>query len=145
MKISKNLAMMLVLWLGALGTTAMAGGFETTPQGTRFKELQPGQGPAAGYGDVATMHFVGWLASDGQRGREIYNTRNRGTPVSFLVGTDKVMPGWNDGVIGMRSGGRRLLLVPPARAYGKKAVQGVVPAGASLMFLIELLEVDKSD
>lgn len=143
MKTAKNLAIVLALWFGVSGAVVVAGGFESTPQGTRYKELQLGQGTSANYGDVAVMHFMGWLANDGQRGREIFNTRNRGKPVSFVVGTDRVMQGWNDGVIGMRPGGRRLLLVPPARAYGNKAVQGVVPAGASLMFLIELLEVEK--
>jgi FKBP-type peptidyl-prolyl cis-trans isomerase len=111
--------------------------------GIKFKDLVVGTGAPAEVGDVAVMHFVGWIAHDGQRGREFFNTRSRGRPASFVVGTDRVMQGWNEGVIGMRAGGRRLLLVPPGLAYGEKGVQGIVPANAPLMFLIEMLEVEE--
>ena len=139
----RYLAVLLALSFGISAPVASAGRFSITPEGTRYKDVQLGQGASVHYGDVATMHFVGWLANDGQRGRELFNTRNRGKPVSFVVGTEWVMPGWNDGVVGMRAGGRRLLLVPSARAYGRKAVPGVVPAGSSLMFLIDLLKVEE--
>ncbi len=115
------------------------------PVGVQYKDLQVGQGESVSDGDVAVMHFVGWLAQDDQRGREIFNTRNRGEPVSFVVGTEKVMPGWNVGVLGIRAGGRRLLLVPPGLAYGHKGVPGVVPADAPLMFLSELVSVKKAE
>jgi len=145
MKTPFRLVLMLTLCLGVAGGAVALGGFESTPQGVQFKDLQVGQGDSVSEGDVAVMHLVGWLAEDDQRGREIFNTRNRGEPVSFVVGTEKVMPGWNLGVVGMRTGGRRLLLVPPGLAYGHKGVAGVVPADASLMFLIELLSVEKAE
>ena len=89
------------------------------------------------------MHFVGWLANDGQRGREFFNSRSRGESVSFVIGTDKVMLGWNEGVLGMRPGGRRLLLLPPGLAYGAKGVQGLIPGNTSLMFLIEIIDIEQ--
>jgi FKBP-type peptidyl-prolyl cis-trans isomerase len=59
-----------------------------------------------------------------------------------VIGTDGVMPGWNEGVVGMRPGGSRMLLLPPAMAYGKRQVEGVVPANAAMMFRIELVSLD---
>jgi len=94
-------------------------------------------------GDVVTMHFIGWLDDDGRQGKELYNTRREGKPVSFVVGTDRVMPGWSDGVIGMKPGGKRLLLLPPARGYGARGVQDVIPPDAGLMFMIDLIAVEK--
>jgi peptidylprolyl isomerase len=89
------------------------------------------------------MHFTGWLDDNGRKGREFYNSRREGTPVSFVIGTDRVMPGWNDGIVGMQPGGKRLLLLPPALGYGAKGVQGIVPPNASLILIIELLDLEK--
>ena len=89
------------------------------------------------------MHFIGWLDDRGFKGREFYNSRSQGEPVSFVIGTERVMPGWNDGIVGMRPGGRRLLLLPPALGYGAKGVQDIVPPDASLIFIIELLDLEK--
>ncbi len=100
-----------------------------------------GQGSAAVAGQVATIHFVGWLDEKGTRGREIYNSRNQGQSVSFVIGTEGVMQGWNEGVIGMRPGGKRMLLVPPSMAWGDREVEGVVPAHAAMMFRIELISL----
>jgi FKBP-type peptidyl-prolyl cis-trans isomerase FkpA len=91
---------------------------------------------------VATIHFIGWLDEQGARGREIYNSRAEGRPVSYVIGTDGVMPAWNAGVIGMRSGGARMLLVPPAMAWGARSVDGVIPPNAAVMFRIELVRLE---
>lgn len=125
------------------GAAAAAVPLKTTPAGTRYRDLQTGAGNTAAPGDIATMHFTGWLDAGGRKGREIYNSRREGTPLSFVIGTQRVMPGWNDGIIGMRPGGRRLLLLPPAMAYGSRGVQDLVPPDASLIFVIELLELRK--
>lgn len=127
---------------GCLMATANAAEpFVTTAQGTEYRELRVGSGPVAAPGDVVSMHFVGWREVEGEPRREIYNSRrDRGAPVSFVVGTDKLMPGWSDGVVGMQAGGSRLLRVPPDRAYGAKKVEGI-PPGSTMIFLIELLDV----
>ena len=94
-------------------------------------------------GLTAAMHFTGWVAENCQQGKEIYNSRKGGEPVAFVIGTDKVMQGWNEGVLGMRAGGTRLLRIPPELGYGDKAVEDVVPANAYLQFIIELFEITK--
>jgi len=86
---------------------------------------------------------AGWLDDGGLKGREIYDSRRQGDPVSSVIGTERVMPGWNDGIVGMQPGGRRLLRLPPALGYGAKGVQGIVPPDASLIFIIELLDLKK--
>jgi len=131
-----------VLLACLLCTAAGADGpFQTTPRGARYQDLQPGSGVSAAAGDLVTMHFIGWLDDRGGKGKELYNSRREGTPVTFVVGTDRVMQGWSEGVTGMKPGGRRLVLVPPALGYGARAVDNVIPANASLIFEIELLAV----
>lgn len=120
---------------------AAAGPFHTTPRGARYQDLQPGSGAVVAPGDLVTVHFTGWLDDDGNKGKELYSTRRAGHPVTFVVGTDRVMPGWSEGVTGMQPGGRRLVLLPPALGYGARAIDDVIPADSSLVFLFELLDV----
>ena len=134
---------LLLLVCAMAGGVFAAGGFMTTGKGVQYRDLSPGTGQRAEVGDVATMHFVGWLDDKGGKGRELYNTRSSGDPVSFVIGTDRVMPGWNEGVIGMKPGGKRLVKVPPALGYGSRGVQDAVPPNAGLIFVIDLLELEK--
>lgn len=141
----KKLAGVLLLSMAFLaGASASDESFRSAPGGLRIKDLQLGQGPEAVSGQIATIHFVGWIDETGARGREIYNSRTQGEPVSFVIGTDGVMQGWNEGVLGMKPGGKRMLLVPPGLAYGARKVEGI-PANASLMFRIELLGLSDPD
>ena len=133
--------LVLLLSLG-LAASAQAEGFRTAAGGMKVKDLQLGSGEVATAGMIATIHFIGWLDDLGAQGREIYNSRNRGEPVSFVIGTDKVMAAWNEGVLGMQPGGRRMLLVPPGMAYGNRAIEDVIPANASMIFNIELLSLE---
>ena len=104
-------AFLIMCFLVSSGTVA-AGHFLVTPQGSRYQDLKAGTGEAAEHGDVVTMHFVGWLDAEGRKGKEIYNSRREREPVSFVIGTNRVMQGWSDGVIGMKPGGKRLLMLP---------------------------------
>ncbi len=113
----------------------------TTPGGLKYRDLQVGSGPAATIGQIAVIHFAGWIDQDGTRGKKLYNSRDRGQPTSFLIGTDMVMEGWNEGIIGMKPGGRRLLIIPAKLGYGARGVDGMVPANANLIFVIELLKL----
>lgn len=113
--------------------------FRSAPGGVRIKDLVTGEGPEAMTGMVATIHFTGWLDERGVRGREIFDSRRRGEPVSFVIGTDGVMQGWNVGVIGMQPGGKRMLLVPPGMAWAGREPEGVVPPDAAMMFRVELI------
>ena len=134
----------LILCFLVSGGAVAADHFLSTPQGIHYQDLKPGMGEAAEPGDVVTMHFVGWLGADGRKGKEIYNSRRERESVSFVVGTDKVMQGWSDGVIGMKPGGKRLLMLPPALGYGFKGVEGVIPPDARLIFVIDVIAIEKS-
>jgi len=136
-------AALLLLVCSMTGHVLAAGGFMTTVGGVEYKDLKPGMGEGAEVGDVATIQFVGWLDEKGGKGRELYDTHTRNDPVSFVIGTDRVMQGWNEGVIGMKPGGKRLVKVPAELGYGSRGVQDVVPPNARLIFVIELLELDK--
>lgn len=128
----------------AVGTVSSvhAEGFTTAAGGMKIKDLEVGTGEAAAEGMVVTIHFIGWLDDAGTQGREIYNSRNSGEPVSFVVGTDNVMPAWNEGVIGMQVGGRRLLLVPPGMAFGDRSINDVIPANAAMRMTLELVSLE---
>jgi FKBP-type peptidyl-prolyl cis-trans isomerase len=136
-------ATLLLLVCLMAGHVLAAGGFMTTVGGVEYKDLKPGTGERAEVGDVATIHFTGWLEEKGGKGRELYDTHTRGDTVSFVIGTDKVMQGWNEGVIGMRPGGKRLVKVPSELGYGSRGVQDFVPPNAALIFVIDLLELNK--
>ena len=130
---------LLTVCLAALQVAFADPGFRSAAGGVRMQDLVTGQGPEATTGMVATIHFTGWLDERGVRGREIFNSRQRGEPVSFVIGTDGVMQGWNVGVLGMKPGGQRMLLVPPGMAWAGREPEGVVPPNAAMMFRIELI------
>ena len=130
-----------VLLVLTLAGTAFTESFSTLPSGLEYKDLKVGSGNKAQLGDTAVIHFVGWVDENGHRGKEIYNSRKEREPVSFVIGTDKVMQGWNEGIVGMHAGGTRMLRIPPELGYGKKAVEDVIPPDSYLQFIIELLEV----
>lgn len=134
----------LILALAPLSIWAQDAAFRAGPDGLRIKDLQIGQGAEAQEGMLATIYFIGWLDDHGQRGREFYNARAEARPVSFVIGTDKVMPAWNAGVIGMRPGGTRMLLVPPAMGFGERGVDDKVPPNTPLMLRIELVSLEES-
>jgi FKBP-type peptidyl-prolyl cis-trans isomerase len=71
--------------------------FLVTESGMRYRDLVTGSGASAESGDVASMHFVGWLEDGGREGRQFFNSRSEARPVSFVIGTDRVMNGWNEG------------------------------------------------
>ncbi len=102
-------------------------------------ELVAGTGQVAGVGDVVTVHYVGTLTD----GKVFDSSRDRGTPFSFNLGAQEVIRGWDEGVVGMRVGGTRKLIIASDYAYGDRAV-GPIPAGSTLIFEVELLGVEKA-
>lgn len=111
-----------------------------TGGGVQFRDLVEGAGTPLAEGQHATIHLVMWLDDAGRRGPELYNSRADREPVSFVVGAEFMMPALNEGVQGMKPGGRRLLLVPPALAYGASGLGDVVPPDTPIMFLVDLLD-----
>ena len=135
-------AMLVLFCLTSVGVSA-DDRFQTTKQGSYYRDLKTGAGETVQMGHVVTIHFIGWLDDDGAKGKEVYNSHREGRPVSFVVGTDRLMPGWSDGVIGMKPGGKRMLRLPPALGYGSRRAPGAIPPDSGLMFLIDLLAVEQ--
>lgn len=114
------------------------GTFQRGPGGILYDDVRVGNGRTAEPGDTVVMHYTGWLA-DGTR---FEATRELGQPLVAEVGPgSRLVKGWNDGVLGMRAGGRRHLVIPPHLAYGRHGLDGVIPSNATLVFDVELLEV----
>lgn len=91
-----------------------------------------------------TVHYTGWIYDErapDRRGTRFDSSRDRGEPFTFVLGAGQVIRGWDDGVLGMRVGGQRTLLVPSGLAYGRRGAGSVVPPHASLVFDVELLDV----
>lgn len=139
------LAVILFAAFGANAAGTQGQGFETLAGGIKARTLKAGNGPVAEPGMVATIHLIGWLDEAGVRGKELYNSRRDGDTVAFVIGTDRVMPAWNAGVTGMQAGETRMLLVPPAMAWGERGVQGRVPANAAVMLQIELVRLERPE
>jgi FKBP-type peptidyl-prolyl cis-trans isomerase len=108
-------------------------------------ELVEGSGPEAVAGSRVTVHYTGWLhdpTAPESRGTKFDSSRDAGRPFSFSLGQRQVIAGWDEGVQGMKVGGQRRLVIPPAMAYGDRGAGGVIPPGAALVFDVELLAVD---
>ncbi|UOS97432.1 FKBP-type peptidyl-prolyl cis-trans isomerase [Xanthomonas arboricola] len=103
-----------------------------------------GTGAEATPGAMVTVHYTGWLydekAAD-KHGKKFDSSLDRAEPFQFVLGGHQVIRGWDEGVAGMRVGGKRSLMIPPAYGYGDNGAGGVIPPGASLVFDVELLGV----
>ena len=119
------------------------------PPGGRIAELQRidernGTGAVAAPGTDVTVHYTGWLFDEkaaNRRGEKFDSSVDRGEPFSFLLGAGRVIRGWDEGVAGMRVGGKRVLMIPAELGYGRKGAGGVIPPNGSLVFEVELLDV----
>ena len=113
----------------------------TLHSGLRYQNLEKGTGATAEIARVVVIHLTGWLDDNGRKGEKFFSTYDQGKPISFKLGTKNVMPGLNEGVIGMKVGGRRRLMIPARLGYGEKGAGDIVPPNADLIFDIELIEV----
>jgi FKBP-type peptidyl-prolyl cis-trans isomerase len=108
-----------------------------TASGLQIIEIQPGTGDEARAGQEVTVHYTGWLTD----GRKFDSSRDRGDPFKFGLGKGQVIRGWDEGVAGMKVGGKRRLVIPPELGYGQRGAGGAIPPGATLLFNVELLGV----
>ena len=113
----------------------------TTPSGLQYEDTTPGTGPDARAGQQVNVHYTGWLYNDGQQGAKFDSSRDRGDPFSFSLGAGMVIKGWDEGVAGMKVGGKRTLIIPAQLGYGARGAGGVIPPNATLKFDVELLAV----
>ncbi|MGH7111796.1 MAG: FKBP-type peptidyl-prolyl cis-trans isomerase [Stellaceae bacterium] len=114
----------------------------TLPGGLQYTDTRIGTGPAAKPGDTLVMQYTGWLDDHGKKGRKFDSSRDHGEPFTFTLGAHQVIPGWDEGIAGMKAGGERTLIIPPALAYGSEgAGGGVIPPNATLIFDVELLRI----
>jgi FKBP-type peptidyl-prolyl cis-trans isomerase len=112
-----------------------------TPSGLQYEDTTPGDGKEAGNGKTCVMHYTGWLWNDGDKGAKFDSSLDRGSPFSFALGVGQVIKGWDEGVAGMKIGGKRTLLIPAALGYGARGAGGVIPPNATLLFEVHLLDI----
>ena len=101
------------------------------------EDLQEGTGTEATAGRTVSVHYTGWLTD----GKKFDSSVDRGTPFAFRLGGGEVIRGWDQGVAGMKVGGKRRLTIPPEMGYGARGAGGAIPPNATLVFEVELLEI----
>ena len=112
-----------------------------TQSGLVIEELILGSGATAAAGQKVSVHYTGWLSENGNKGNKFDSSKDRGDPFIFPLGRGQVIKGWDEGVAGMKVGGKRKLTIPPSLGYGARGAGGVIPPNATLLFEVELLAV----
>ena len=108
------------------------------PAGFWYTDVAEGQGDVAEPGRTVRVHYTGWLPN----GKKFDSSRDRGEPFAFTLGAGQVITGWDEGVKGMKVGGRRKLVLPPAMAYGEAGAPPDIPSGSTLVFDVEVLGLE---
>ena len=137
-----------LLAVAVLGLLLAAAGFGeekmvTMPSGLKYIDQVVGTGAEAVDGAALDMHYTGWLYENGKRGKKFDSSHDRGRPFSFKLGAGMVIKGWDQGVKGMKVGGKRELIIPPDLGYGSRGAGDVIPPNSTLDFEVELLKVAK--
>ncbi len=136
----------------AATTAAAASASPSSPQATDIKmvdlvktDVKVGDGTEATAGKMVSVHYTGWLydeAAADKHGKKFDSSRDRGQPFQFPLGGGQVIKGWDQGVVGMKIGGQRTLVIPAEMGYGARGAGGVIPPNATLIFDVELLGVN---
>jgi FKBP-type peptidyl-prolyl cis-trans isomerase len=114
------------------------------PTELKKTDTKQGTGAEAVTGKPVIVHYTGWLydpAKPDGKGTKFDSSRDRQVPFGFFLGGGRVIKGWDEGVVGMKVGGQRTLIIPPAMGYGDRGAGGVIPPNATLIFDVELIEV----
>jgi len=109
------------------------------PDGLKYADIKVGSGKAAQTGSSVSVQYTGWLASNGQKFDSSYD--HGGQPFTLTLGQHQVIPGWEEGLVGMKPGGTRRLLIPAALAYGAQGQPPTIPANATLIFDVMMVSV----
>jgi FKBP-type peptidyl-prolyl cis-trans isomerase len=121
----------------AAAPSADSQGLTTTADGLKYSDLKAGDGPAIQAGQTAVVHYTGWL----ENGTKFDSSLDRNQPFEFPLGQGRVIKGWDEGVAGMKVGGKRRLIIPSQLGYGPAGAGGVIPPNATLIFEVELLAI----
>jgi len=116
-------------------------GGASLPGGLQVIDTKRGSGPEARKGQTVSVHYTGWLYNDGQQGAKFDSSLDRNRPLQFALGSGRVIKGWEEGIAGMKVGGRRTLIIPPEMGYGATGFRGSIPPNATLKFDVELLGI----
>ena len=119
--------------------TKVTGKPKSTYDGLQYWDITVGTGTQANSGKTVTVNYTGWLTN----GKKFDSSVDRGTPFKFKLGAMQVIKGWDEGVAGMKIGGKRQLKIPPELGYGAQGAGGVIPPNSTLIFDVELLDVSK--
>jgi len=114
-----------------------------TESGLQYRDIKEGTGEKPKKGQTCVMHYTGWLWENGAKGKKFDSSVDRGEPFDFPIGTGRVIKGWDEGVLSMKVGGKRELLIPPNLGYGSRGAGRVVPPNATLLFEVELLKIQE--
>lgn len=124
------------------GATVMADSSLTSKDsGLKYQDVKSGSGEEAVKGKTVSVHYTGWLDEKGAHGKKFDSSVDRGEPFQFKLGAGQVIAGWDEGVAGMKIGGKRTLYIPAKLGYGARGAGGVIPPNADLIFDVELLGV----
>lgn len=110
----------------------------TTPSGLQYVDIQEGTGPSPVAGQTVVVHYTGTL----EDGKKFDSSVDRGDPLRFPIGKGVVIKGWDEGLMSMKVGGKRKLIIPAELGYGDRAIPGVIPANSTLLFDVELIAIE---
>ena len=111
------------------------------PDGLKYTDTKIGDGATAKAGNKVSVNYTGWLYENGDKGKKFDSSLDRGQPFQFTLGAKQVIAGWDEGVAGMKVGGKRTLTIPPELGYGARGAPGAIPPNSTLIFDVELLQV----
>jgi peptidylprolyl isomerase len=114
----------------------------TTDSGLQYVEVKEGTGAQPKKGQTVVVHYTGWLYEDGKKGEKFDSSVDRGDKFKFQIGVKQVIAGWDEGVGSMKVGGKRELIIPAKLGYGARGAGGVIPPNATLLFEVELFDVN---
>jgi peptidylprolyl isomerase len=140
MNMMKSIALFSLGFLAAV-SSAEAAELTTTTSGLKYKDEVVGSGTTAEKGKKVSVHYTGWLDQQGAKGNKFDSSVDRKEPFDFPLGAGMVIAGWDEGVAGMKIGGKRTLYIPSSLGYGARGAGGVIPPNATLLFDVELLDV----